>query len=280
MIEEPETPASGLDEELDENSDGDLDPIFADDIDFMVDLRQVAVSASRLDDRPDEDAAGKDPHVADAMLLDRLFAAGLRGAEYEAFILELTKYGLAVMTAWTIDGTAFTRAWKLGRPVAAAHRPVAQHSRRDDAMAIADLTVTLGLQLFDQKVLRQRVWRPDRGASIKTFFIGGCLLKLSNACRMWRADTPVCEVPTGEPLPQVPVQREGTDPQDVMILRDLIVQAIGDESDQVKQMLLMAGEGFTHREIAKTIGGDLTDRSVEAVLHRARRRARLRVQGR
>ncbi len=253
-------------------------PSFVDHRELADELRLVEASAGGLDE-PSTVGGFGEPHVADARLLDRVVANGLRGAEYDAFILELTKYGLAVMTAWTMDGTAFARAWKIGRPVAAAHRPAPGRIHRDDAVAIADLTVTLGLQLFDKTVLRQRTWRPEGGASIKTFFIGGCLLKLSNACRMWRADTPACEVPTGDALPVVPVQRPPSDPQDLVIVQEMIDAAIGPEPERVKRMLAWTMDGYTHREIAEALGDGTTERGVEGELHRARRRARLRLQG-
>jgi DNA-directed RNA polymerase specialized sigma24 family protein len=263
---------------------GDPEVPIDDEIPSFVDHHQLADELRLVEapgggpDEPSTAGGSGDPHVADALLLDRLIASGLRGAEYNAFILELTKYGLAVMTAWTMDGTAFTRAWKLGRPVAAANRPAPGRTSRDDAVAIADLTVTLGLQLFDKAVLRQRTWQPERGASIKTFFIGGCLLKLSNACRTWRADTPVYEFPTGEALP-IPEQRQPSDPQDIVVVQAMIDEAIGPEPERVKRMLVMARDGYTHREIAEALCDGTTERGVEGELHRARRRARLRLQG-
>lgn len=265
-------------ENIQEPADDDLAEVL-DHSQLAEDLRQVETTRRTRAKSAITGAAGDDPHQVDALLLDRLIRTGLRGAEYDAFIIELTRYGLAVVTGWVLDGTAFARAAKLGRPVAAANRPTSRRSRRDDAVAIADLTVTHGLMLFEKMVLRQRRWRPERGASIKTFFIGGCLLKLSNACRMWRPDTPECEIPAGEAVPYVPGQRPHSDPQDLVILQAMIEEALGPETARVRRMLTLSAQGYTYREIAELLDDGISERAVEGEIYRARRRARLRVRG-
>ncbi|WP_155372497.1 helix-turn-helix domain-containing protein [Catellatospora vulcania] len=265
-------------EDFEVPADEEAVPVFVDYLQLDDDLQQVEAVVGSIDRAAKLSSEVEDRLLADQLLLRRLFAAGLQGPEYDAFIVELTRYGLAVMTAWALDGSAFVRAFKVGRPVAVEHRPLAGRTHRDDALAIADLTVTLGLQLFDKVVLRERTWCPDRGASIKTYFIGGCLLKLSNACRMWRADTPMCEIPTGEAL-HVPGPRQQSDPQNIAVLREMIMQVLGSEPPRIAKMLALAAEGYTHREIAEALGGGISERGVEGELYRARRRARLVLKG-
>ena len=131
-------------------ADDDVVPVFVDHVHLAGDLRQVETAGRGVGEPAIADVACDDPRLGDALLLKRLVVADLRGPEYDAFIHELSRYGLAVMTAWTIDGTVFARASKLGRPVAVLHRPTDRRTRRDDAMAIANLVahVIVGTSAF------------------------------------------------------------------------------------------------------------------------------------
>jgi DNA-directed RNA polymerase specialized sigma24 family protein len=56
------------------------------------------------------------------------------------------------------------------------------------------------------------------------------------------------------------------------VLRAIIRNVLGPESDESKIILLMHNAGFTHCEIADYLGDAATERSVEGKLRRARAR--------
>ncbi|MEJ3742792.1 ECF-type sigma factor [Actinomycetes bacterium KLBMP 9797] len=209
-------------------------------------------------------------YAGDAALYKRLAHAGHQGPEYELFLLELARYGLAVITAWLRSGVIFAKAASLGRP---ARRPLGlAELAEDDHTAIADLAVTYGLRLFIKTTFKEAQWRPDGGASLKTFFIGACLLTFSNALKAWRPDRTLQEVPTEHV--EVPLNGHAVDPCDTVITRLSAVESLNDIQDEINRKIVLAkSQGLTHKEIADKIGGGLTERAVEMRLSRIRQRA-------
>jgi len=205
----------------------------------------------------------------DARLLAVLRDRGFRGAATERFLNELARYGLAVIGAWLRDGVLDDKARRIGRPPAGRVDP--RTLTADDRQGIADLTVAYGIELFRREVFERQRWDPAGGASLKTFFIGSCLLKYSNAAKTWRPDRDRREVPSDA---LADVERAGApDPADVVVAR-LTAQA---ELDAIKdpltrEIVVANSQGLTYGQIAATVGGGLTERAVEMRLNRLRGR--------
>ncbi|RZU46690.1 hypothetical protein EV385_6767 [Krasilnikovia cinnamomea] len=207
----------------------------------------------------------------DVELVERMTKKGFVGWEYDTFINDLARYGHAVIRVWIHTGEAYRRAFELGRPVSHAHRP--RHPvLPDDASALADLAVTFGLKLFIKKGLMQGQWQADGGASLRSYFIGSCLLTLSNACRSWKPDSPDQSAVPYDVVDDIPTQRAGDDPERVVLLRSIIAGLLEEESPVDKLILRLRAVGYTEGEVAEIVGEGATAKSVEHKIARARRR--------
>ena len=121
--------------------------------------------------------------VADRELLEELAAAGFAGPVYEVFAGSLAAYGLAVLMAWMSNGEIVARCKAAGRPLPGDAVPAAWS--RDDRLELATETVARALDFFFRQVLQAGRWDDCRGASLKTFLVGACVLEFPNVFRLW-----------------------------------------------------------------------------------------------
>lgn len=116
---------------------------------------------------------------ADRELVERLMWAAYAGPEWEVFQTRLIAYGYQVLFRWLRSGAIFNRCWDKGYPLKRNPR-----SRElDEARSLAGETVVLAVRSFRETVLIPRVWRPDRKASLNTFFVGQCLIRFGTLSR-------------------------------------------------------------------------------------------------
>lgn len=129
-----------------------------------------------------EREAGRiDQLTAEAELIDRIMFAGYAGPDWERLREALAAYGFVVCRAWIGSGQIFAECAK--KRIAGLHRDPRLPGDADD---VAQETVVAALLFFRTHVLIPRVWNPERGASLKTFFVGACVLHFRNAYRGWR----------------------------------------------------------------------------------------------
>jgi hypothetical protein len=207
----------------------------------------------------------------DAELVDRLARSGFVGLEYDTFVNDLVRYGLGVMTAWVHTGEAYRRASRLGRPVDLENRPRPPVDP-EDAAAIAHLAVTRGLKLFREKGLQERGWRPDGGASLRTYFIRSCLLTFSRASEGWQPDLPDRRLLAYDVFERIPTQRISEIPEQIVVLRAVIAELFRDEKRESVIIMRLRNGGYTDAEIASILPGDITAKAVEHKAARARKR--------
>ncbi|UJW28887.1 hypothetical protein L3Q67_27005 [Saccharothrix sp. AJ9571] len=138
-------------------------------------------------------SAGSDPvmrraneslgrRTGDLDLLEELRVRGFEGPSWQRFAEELARYGWAVMQAWLVSGEIFAQCALRRRSVGTA--PL--YWTEDDRFSLAQDTVVEGLRLFRERGLVQGGWNIDGGASLRTFFIGACVLVFPNVYRTWR----------------------------------------------------------------------------------------------
>jgi DNA-directed RNA polymerase specialized sigma24 family protein len=120
--------------------------------------------------------------AVDRDLHDRLAAANFTGPEYQRLANELAAYGIVVVAAWMLSGEMF-------RLCAARHRAVGlrpQTWTEHDVAGLADDTVTAALIEFRRRAVAGAGWEySESAASLKTYFITGCILAFPNAYRQW-----------------------------------------------------------------------------------------------
>lgn len=130
------------------------------------------------------EAKSVDRLAADLDLINTLAFQGFSGPDYEYFAGELAKYGMAVIGGWLRRRVIFRRAEERGL----GGLPTPPTGAFDDPDTIAELTnetVAKALFHFRRDVLLRGKWDSTRGASIRTYFIGQCLLRFANVYREW-----------------------------------------------------------------------------------------------
>ncbi|MCL6737419.1 RNA polymerase sigma factor [Streptomyces neyagawaensis] len=124
----------------------------------------------------------------DRLLLEELVACGFTGSLHEAFRNELARYGMDVLTAWIRSGKIARLCRERGRPTSIEELRTMQWGT-DELSELAIETVAHGIRYFYAEVLHPGRWKPERKATLKTFFVGSCVLQFPNAYRRWLRDS-------------------------------------------------------------------------------------------
>jgi DNA-directed RNA polymerase specialized sigma24 family protein len=122
--------------------------------------------------------------LADRALVDELKAARFTGPTFDVTVNELAAYGIATLMAWMRTGEIVRQCLARGRPLADAGRYTAQWSR-DDRLEIAVETAARAVRYFVDEVLKPGRWNHRRGATLRTYFVGACLLQFPNIYELW-----------------------------------------------------------------------------------------------
>jgi DNA-directed RNA polymerase specialized sigma24 family protein len=209
--------------------------------------------------------------AADFELVTELGWRNFQGPEYEYFQGELVKYGMAVLTAWIRRGLIFHYCKQRGY----GGLPAAPAGAFDDTGLVEDLvleTVGKALMHFRDDVLVKGRWDYRKGASLRTFFIGQCLIRFPNAYNDWRRhDLERLPVrPVREPLEYL----ERYDPSVEQLVVDQVYgdQILGQMKPLDRRIFAMIREGMTQSDIAAELG--ITTKTVERAVANQRDRMR------
>ena len=217
--------------------------------------------------------------LADLVLLEELTAAGFCGVAFDMFVLELAAYGIAVLMAWMRTGQIAGQCATQGRPLAGS---LPGQWSRDDRLEVAVETSGRALKHFIEEVLKRRLWDPRRGASLKTFFVGSCVLQFPNVYEVWRTEqrpwraVEIIEPGTEEAI--APLRRGGdwSDPTAEDVIRSQLTQemlgSIKDRRTRTAAEMVMRGYPFAEAGAA----AGLSAAAVEGRLYRLRLRGRSR----
>jgi DNA-directed RNA polymerase specialized sigma24 family protein len=213
--------------------------------------------------------------LADAALISRLQWQSFEGPEWEVFATELARYGFAVLRGWLRKGTIFEKVRARGP---GGLPPPPSDALDDDAIdELAADTVVIALNKF-RKVLMEHRWDHARGATLKTFFIGQCLWRFSNVYRSWEAREREYRR-HHLAVPSELLDRPYDHVEAAALVRMDAATSLRAEvaDDRTRRVLLLTSLGCKQREIAKELG--LTEKAVEAVLYRHRKRIERKDQG-
>lgn len=204
------------------------------------------------------------PH-ADIELRDRLQAAGCSGRLWDYVVAtELWPYGWSVMSAWLSTGLIAQKCREKGRPIALPNDWTVED--REDLVTVA---VAEGLALFRQALVDDR-WKPERGASLRTYFLGGCILVFPNALRRWLADRERYRKAAVTVARETAAWRGTIETVDVIDAIDALRSLVEDESQRDQAIRRLCFDNYTTAEIANVLG--MTPGAVQSALHRMRRR--------
>lgn len=209
----------------------------------------------------------------DQDLLDRLMWAGYSGPDWDRLADRLIGYGFTVMNSWIRRGLVFDRCAQYG--VLLRRNP--RSAGRQEAWSLAGETVVFAVVKFRQTVLVPRLWRPDGGASLETYFIRQCLIRFPNIYRRWLRES---GCGGADALDSVNERRAGAQPEweliesdarfgrpDGNIGRDALLDLSPDPL--TRSILDYVAEDFTYEEIAVLL--DTTESAIKSRLYRMRR---------
>jgi DNA-directed RNA polymerase specialized sigma24 family protein len=209
-------------------------------------------------------AKAVDRLVEDSRLYHVLAAQGFEGPGWERFKDALARYGLQVLLSWLHSGVIFKRCRERGLPTQRQVR-----LNWEDVRELASITVADAIDSFREKVLRTGSWDPDRGASLKTFFIGQCLLRFPRVYQKWLRDEQAWLL-TDEPESHGVVD-SSLGPEALAETRLLLAGALAEPSSlKLARVLFLMDTGYGQAEIARRLG--TTVGSIESLLYRHRRK--------
>jgi RNA polymerase sigma factor (sigma-70 family) len=202
----------------------------------------------------------------DADLVTWLALNGFAGADYVRFAYELARYGHAVITAWVRRGLIFGKCRDRGLG-GLEEPPPGMMTRPDVAEELANETVAKSLHYFRENVLMRGQWNPNRGASIKSYFIGQCLIRFPNIYRAWLRTEASTNVLLIDDLAFLDRPSDGpvTDPADLAVIRQEIDTRLAGLPERTRTIMVMTAAGWTQQEIATRLG--TTVKAVERTLN-------------
>jgi DNA-directed RNA polymerase specialized sigma24 family protein len=211
------------------------------------------------------DAERLDRLLGDVELVSRLQWAGFEGAEYARFAEELARYGLAVLTSWMFHRTIFEKVKQRGFGGLPA-LPDWEWDR-DDRDQLATDTVVDALIRFRNRVLIPNKWDHNRGATLKTYFIGQCLMCFANVYRAWH-QRQLSWDEHHRPLPEHADQWIARDRQveHDAVVSDELRRALDGLDERTRTVLIMKTWGFQQSEIAMKLS--CTEKAVEMIVRR------------
>jgi DNA-directed RNA polymerase specialized sigma24 family protein len=201
---------------------------------------------------------------ADAELVTQLMLSGYTGPGWDRFALALAEYGVQVIGAW-VGGRERLIFAKCAAKGIGALLPVEYDA--DEASGLAHETVAKAIAAFRLKVLIPGRWKPAKGASLKTFFVGQCLFQFPNIYRKWqreqatarRARRTVARMDPDFLRPVTPVEVAAE-------LRRSLARLAAEGPDSTEVLRVAHRFGYTLAEIAEVIG--TTERAIEGRLYR------------
>lgn len=228
-----------------------------------------AVPEDWLDEAEHRDLADKVDRLAgDAEMLLTLSLHRYEGKPWAFFSTELAKYGIAVIGGWMRRGLIFRRCRDRG----SGGLPALDRSFEPDEIdELTGETVAAALTHFRDDVLMKNRWKPEGGASLRTFFIGQCLMRFSNVYRRWlgnetrfRHAQTTDETETLELFTRVQVSAV----DEAAVGRALADAAMVELKPRVQKAVLLTAAGRSQLEIADELG--ITEKAVERLLSYSR----------
>lgn len=202
----------------------------------------------------------------DVALVNRLMWNGYTGPEYQEFVKVLAGYGVQVIRSWVRTGFIFVKCSQRGFGLNNILLGRSPSEARDDAQALANETVAVSIVGFRTHVLIPGKWRPDKGASLRTYFIGQCVLRFPNVYRAWVTETLPAQI--DGVLPEM-VLPPAVDPHEATVLALKLKEL---RSDPKRFIVALRGMGYTQPEIAELLG--TTWRAIESRLQRLKKKAK------
>ncbi|GAA4598126.1 hypothetical protein GCM10023194_74840 [Planotetraspora phitsanulokensis] len=200
----------------------------------------------------------------------------------------LAQYALPILRRWLSSGEIFAKVNEIreraNQTRARSGRGPLPLIRRSDADwgwlgkekdLVFDLLVE-GVERF-RRTVQAGQWDPSRGASLKTYFVGACLVGFDKVYRQRRTERAlhraVVRAGSSDDLAVIEpfaLTRSGRGPEAQVILRDQVDRVLAKIPDlQMRDVLVYRAQGYTQREAAERSG--LSEKAAEGRLARLRK---------
>lgn len=200
----------------------------------------------------------------DVEVVTLLALGGYEGPDWDFFAEVLARYGMAVLGAWMHTGKIFARSKQKGYPLPALGRAFT----RDEIEELSGETVAKALEHFRSDVLMKNRWDSRKGATLRTFFIGQCLIRYANIYRAFRNNEVRARRATRTEDFEFLIDVLGASGEDVSALvadRGVIEEALRQVRDpRVVAAMHMKARDLPNGTIANTLG--VTPKAVERML--------------
>ena len=207
----------------------------------------------------------------DAALYRALQRRGFKGARQDEFEDVLAKYGLAVIAAWMVKGRLGEKCREKG--LGGAEVLDGFDLDHYDIEWLVVETVSRSIRAFREDVLPNGKWQPDRGAALRTYFIGQCLIRYIDVAKAWRRQKETDErlvtafSERGRASLNQPVF--GSVEVDVVRNEMMELRLSRVKNDDAREALLMQVDGYKIKEISEQLGR--TEKSVHGMLKYAKK---------
>jgi DNA-directed RNA polymerase specialized sigma24 family protein len=210
---------------------------------------------------------------ADNELVQTLAFGNFDGPEWQYFSTELAKYGMAVIGGWMRRGMIFHKCKSRG------YGGLPEMDRDFNADEIEELTgetIAKALVHFRRDVLMKQKWDYRKGATLRTYFVGQCLIRFANVYRRWwGGETRNRYDLTDENDTLADLSPRAASADGRAIDRTVAMRALATVKDpRVRKAMLRRAEGRSHAEIAAEL--KVTEKTVERMLANERQRSRKR----
>jgi RNA polymerase sigma factor (sigma-70 family) len=210
--------------------------------------------------------------MGDLAWFNDLAFTNFEGPIWDLTAEELAKYGMGVIGGWMYLGTVFEKCKSKGHGgLSSPNRPFT----RDEITELTGETVAAALRHFRYDVLMKGKWDYRKGASLRTYFVGQCLMRFANIYRLWlRQETRHVRHPNeDEALLEFASRNHRASPADQAIDRLEVDDAISKiKKASVREAMIMTAEDMTQAEIAAALG--VSEKTVERMIANQRKRFR------
>lgn len=181
----------------------------------------------------------------------------------------LARYAHSVLCPWIANGTIFSKVERLTR--IRLYGAGQLSGDRDAAAELSGLTVAVSLNAFLARMGKRNGWHPEGGSSLKTYFIGQCLICFPNEYRRWLRDHRDEYLPTSAQPDQenFDVPGDAPGPERLAELHMEALKILEHAPLRTRTVLAFTAIGYSQREIAGHLS--TTPKGVEKLLHRYRK---------
>lgn len=205
-----------------------------------------------------------DADEADVELYKQLRAVEFATSEWRVAETEFFHYGWSVLLAWLTSGLIAQRCTEKGRPI-----QLPAYWSREDREDVTSLAVGDGLAMF-RRAVTEDLWHPSLGASLKNYFLGGCVLAFPNALRWWERQRRHHHDAVTALAKLAEERRQEISPVTVVDSTAAVDSLVRDENARNQTLMRLVADGYEPAEIAEIL--QLTPGAVHARMTRLRRK--------